>query len=129
MSSDRDRQRLHRAREREGKAILPVEVSLYDLTDALVVAGFIQAWDCDSRDRIRDDRSGRTTTPRPPPRSAATRRTLTHAPPPTTRCAARVGDVGAEGPTAMTASLPPLRARKCSNLKASTGCPLACFPT
>jgi hypothetical protein len=54
MSSDRDRQRLHRAREREGRAIMPVAVNMYELADALVLAGFIQAWDCDNRDRIRD---------------------------------------------------------------------------
>ena len=54
MSSARDRQRLHRSREAAGRAVLPIEVDLYGLADALVGAGFIEAWDCDNRDRIRD---------------------------------------------------------------------------
>jgi hypothetical protein len=48
------RQQRHRARERSGRVVLPVEVSLHDLSDALVMAGFVQPWDSDDRDRIQD---------------------------------------------------------------------------
>jgi hypothetical protein len=53
MSSPADRQRAHRRRERDGRAILPIEVNLFALSDALVTSGFLEEWNSDDRDEIR----------------------------------------------------------------------------
>lgn len=47
-----DRMRRHRARMASGRVILPIEVNLSELGDALVEAGWLEAWDQDDRKAI-----------------------------------------------------------------------------
>jgi endonuclease YncB( thermonuclease family) len=48
-----DRMRRHRERLASGRVVLPVEVHLSDLADALVEAGWLEAWDQEDRKAIR----------------------------------------------------------------------------
>jgi len=41
-----------RQRQREGKAVLQIEVNLLDLTELLIAAGVLQQWDDNDRDAI-----------------------------------------------------------------------------
>ena len=47
------RQRRLRQRQRDGLAIFKVEASVFALADALVDAGWLQAWDSDSHAAIQ----------------------------------------------------------------------------
>ena len=47
-----DRQRRWRNRQRDGLAVFQIEASVFALADALVDAGWLQAWDCDDRAAI-----------------------------------------------------------------------------
>ena len=47
-----DRMRRHRERLASGRVVLPVEVHLSDLADALVEAGWMEAWDQEDRKAI-----------------------------------------------------------------------------
>jgi endonuclease YncB( thermonuclease family) len=44
--------RRHRERLASGRVVLPVEVHLSDLADALVEAGWLEAWDQEDRKAI-----------------------------------------------------------------------------
>lgn len=48
-----DRMRRHRDRLASGRVVLPVEVHLTDVADALVEAGWLEAWDQEDREAIR----------------------------------------------------------------------------
>lgn len=48
-----NRMRRHRERLASGRVVLPVEVRLADLADALVEAGWLEAWDQEDRKAIR----------------------------------------------------------------------------
>jgi hypothetical protein len=42
----------HRARAREGKAVLLVEVCLADMIELLIGAGLLQEWDSDDKSKV-----------------------------------------------------------------------------
>lgn len=50
--SGADRQRVHRAREKAGRAIVPVEISLRPVTEYLVDAGLLQLPQIEDRTAI-----------------------------------------------------------------------------
>jgi hypothetical protein len=43
-----------RARKATGRAVLPIEVDLSELSDVLVDQGRLQQWDCDDREKVKD---------------------------------------------------------------------------
>jgi hypothetical protein len=48
------RQRLRAARKAEGRAVLPVDVPLFDLADALVAEKLLCEWDADDRGKVAE---------------------------------------------------------------------------
>jgi hypothetical protein len=53
MSAESERVKRCRQRKRRGRSMLAIEVDIAAAADLLVAAGYLAAWDCTDRERVR----------------------------------------------------------------------------